>query len=380
MLSGQKSLKETEATSDELSGLSRNLLGIERRLSDTTARDILVRLDPDELRNSLHLSIKTANRRKALNPDGLPCGVIAMDGKWTSTPIANKELTQNHTKDGSDDKPQNRLRTITSCLTSSRAKPCIDAFLVPPSTNEKGVFKKAFDELLNTYGDSFFEVITYDAGACTLANATYVNDKNKGYVFALKNDQKTLFEEAEYQLGSLSWEQAIAYSETVAGKKVVKRRLWLTTDIEEKNGWDHLRVMLRVESVVFNNKKGGIESVENRYFVSNVPKNYFKPQQWLEVIRRHWNVENNCHNTWDKIFREDDRPWILEPKGMLIIQLLRRITYNLLALFRSVTQRSKEKRQMPFKDLLRQIYLMFITFSELDLQKGSKLEKELAMS
>ena len=89
-------------------------------------------------------------------------------------------------------------------------------------------------------------------------------------------------------------------------------------------------------------------------------------------MRRHWGVENECHNTWDKIFREDDRPWFeageAAPQGALVVMLLRRIAYNLLALFRSVTQRSEENRQMPWKDLMRWVYntLIAATASDLD--------------
>lgn len=36
--------------------------------------------------------------------------------------------------------------------------------------------------------------------------------------------------------------------------------------------------------------------------------------------------------------------------------LLRRIAYNLAALFRSVTQRSEERRRTPWRDFLRSIY------------------------
>ena len=84
------------------------------------------------------------------------------------------------------------------------------------------------------------------------------------------------------------------------------------------------------------------------------------PEQWLCAVRNHWNVDNACHNTWDKIFREDDQPWIVSgrhaPRGAVVVLLLRRIAYNLLALFRAVTQRSDERRQMPCKDLMRWLY------------------------
>jgi hypothetical protein len=51
----------------------------------------------------------------------------------------------------------------------------------------------------------------------------------------------------------------------------------------------------------------------------------------LRVVRLHWGVENNGHNSFDTVFVEDDKPWIEDcPQGALAVLLLRRIAYNLL--------------------------------------------------
>jgi hypothetical protein len=69
------------------------------------------------------------------------------------------------------------------------------------------------------------------------------------------------------------------------------------------------------------------------------------------TMRAHWRVETT-HQILDEKFEEDDHPWILnDPNGMLVLAVLRRIAYTLLTLYRSVTQRSEEKRQMPWKVL-----------------------------
>ncbi len=83
--------------------------------------------------------------------------------------------------------------------------------------------------------------------------------------------------------------------------------------------------------------------------------------QWLGAFRAHWGVENQCHNTWDTAFAEDDQPWIkTDPKGMVAVLVLRRIAYNVLALFRVVTQRSQDYRQTPWMTLIRWVYNMLI--------------------
>jgi hypothetical protein len=60
--------------------------------------------------------------------------------------------------------------------------------------------------------------------------------------------------------------------------------------------------------------------------------------------------------------REDDHPWIqAAPKGALIVALLRRIAYNLLTLFRSVTLRADRSRSTPWKTLMRWVEVALLT-------------------
>ncbi len=70
------------------------------------------------------------------------------------------------------------------------------------------------------------------------------------------------------------------------------------------------------------------------------------------LVRSHWGAESSYH-TLDTAFAEDDRPWIeADANGMLVVLVLRRIAYTLLALFRSVTLRTDEGRATRWKDLL----------------------------
>jgi hypothetical protein len=76
------------------------------------------------------------------------------------------------------------------------------------------------------------------------------------------------------------------------------------------------------------------------------------PAQWLLLVRSHWGVETT-HQVLDTAFAEDERPWIVASgRGLLNVLVLRRIAYTLLTLFRSVTQRSDEKRAMRWGNLL----------------------------
>lgn len=97
-------------------------------------------------------------------------------------------------------------------------------------------------------------------------------------------------------------------------------------------------------------------------FVSSLPASRLTRAQWLRLVRLMWGVENAVHCTLDKTMREDEHPWIqADPKAALVIALLRRIAYNLLALFRSVTLRSEHSRSTPWKQVMRWVELALLT-------------------
>jgi len=91
-----RNLVQTESLSSEMSfGMSR-MLGLNRRLPDTTMRDTLVNIEPNQLRQCIHRQVKAAQRRKALRPEGLPFGVVAIDGKSTAIETWDNKYAQRH--------------------------------------------------------------------------------------------------------------------------------------------------------------------------------------------------------------------------------------------------------------------------------------------
>jgi hypothetical protein len=353
LLAGAQSLAQTEWVTDTLSPAARHTLGIQRRVPDTTLRDLLCVLPPKALRQSLHAMVRAAHRRHALEPDRLPFGVVAMDGKATALPSCDDYYAQRQSQN------EGRLlvgllRTMTCSLVSSRARVCIDAAPIPASTNEMGQFESTLRGLMTAYrGLDLFRLVSYDAGACSESNAAVIRAMGLHYLLGLKGTQPTLLGEAERLLGALGPEHAVAQSDDAmgAGKRWV-RRLYLSAEIAAFGGWEHVRTVLRVESEQLDDK-GRRGAYENRYFLASLPLARLTASQWLLLVRRHWGVENNCHHTLDSVFREDEHPWIqTEPRGALAVLLLRRIAYNLLSLFRSVTQRSEEHRATPWRTLI----------------------------
>jgi hypothetical protein len=148
--------------------------------------------------------------------------------------------------------------------------------------------------------------------------------------------------------------------------------VYLTEEMAGYHDWDHLRVVLRVESERRDIATGTLIKQKpedcNRYYLCSLERGQLRDEQWLALVRRYWGVENQCHHTWDTAFREDERPWIVaEPRGTVVLMLLRRIVYNALALFRLVTQRSEERKATPWKTLLRWTYNTLLAASSRDL-------------
>jgi predicted transposase YbfD/YdcC len=362
LMAGCRSLKAVEELTDELTLPVRRRLGITRRIPDTTLHDALSMLAPDDLRPVLHRATRAARRRKALDPDGLPFGVVALDGKDTVVPACDDFFAQRQTHD--EDAPlAGAVRTVTATLVSASARPVIDVTSIPASTNEMGIFKCALDALMAPYGKSdLFRLVTYDAGACSKDNAQAVRKHGLHYLFGLKVSQPTLYKEAALWLGSRQAGEAVATTSDIDGDKTVVRRLYIGEAIAAPEGWEHLRTVLRVEMGTLDSNGMPI-NVENRYFVSSLPRSRLTDAQWLLLVRRHWGVETS-HQILDVAFEEDNHPWIEQnPRATVVVMVLRRIAYTLLALWRHVTLRGETQRTQTWREVMRGIELAVIKAS-----------------
>ncbi len=290
MVAGSRSLREVEQLTAELTPAVRAKLGIARRVPDTTLRDALAALEPDDVRPALHAATRAAQRRKALEPDGLPFGVVSLDGKATSVPAADDFFAQRQTATA-EARLLGLVRTVTATLTSSTARPVIDVVPIPASTNEMGMFQRCLSALMGTYGRSdLFRLVTYDAGACSRENARAVRDLGLHYLFAVKSTQPSLHTEAVRWLCGLEPDQAAASSTDLHHGRSVVRRIYLGEALAAPEGWEHLRTVLRVEVETLDSKGVRVAS-DNRYFVSSLPRSRLSEVQWLLVVRRHWGVE-----------------------------------------------------------------------------------------
>lgn len=344
------------------------------RIGRTALADLVSRLRPEEVRAILRRGIHAEHRRKALRPNGLPVGVVAIDGKttWTGPEKVNPYCQRSH-RDDKNKTPFWMFRVVRAVLISAAAKVCIDQAPIPAETNDMGVFEDFFRSLIREYGRSnLFEIVTADAGFCSLANATLVNDAGYAYVFGLKGNQSELHHEAQRVLLPLAQEtppQAETEWEPEKGRKV-KRLFWRTLELAGWLDWTHLRQVWLVRKVRLE-ADGSETFIEDRFFVTNLPANRLAVCDCLEVVRRHWGIENHCFWTLDTQWKEDAGLWVRKGNGLLICSLLRMIAYNLVVTLREVHAKAEQWRQKTWQ-CLAGLLLTYIYVASMATKRGFK--------
>ena len=166
LVAGCKGLGELEELTRLLARPVRRLLGLPRRLPAS------------DLRFCIHARVRAARRRKALEPEGLPFGVLAIDGKATAIAARDDRYSQKQPYSEGDG-IQGLVRTLSCTLVSSRAKVYLDAVPVPPATNETGAFPSALCGLREAYGPRPpFALIAANAAQCVRAHDPLICDEH----------------------------------------------------------------------------------------------------------------------------------------------------------------------------------------------------------
>jgi len=357
LMAGCRGLAELEDLSGDTKGVIRRWLGIRGRLPDTTARSILCRLDPVELVPLLHRAVITAQHRQAWKPQEMPFGIVAMDGKGTSLPAWTGKYAQLCRP--TEGIPYGLLRTVTSTLVTSRSMGCIDVSPIPAANNEMSHFGAAFESLVDNHA-SRFEMVSYDQGANSEDNAKLVLSRGKQYLFRLNDERRHMQQLAAELLATAEICQTDV--EVSSRGDLVTRTLRLVRvnrgllpkSSRKSELWSHAKTLLQVDTET-EHLDGHRVTSGRRYFASSLSAEGLSPEQWLRATHWHWRVETT-HQVLDTAFLEDKRPWIrADPNGMLVMMVLRRLAYTLLGLYRAVTQRADEKREVAWPRLMKQV-------------------------
>lgn len=381
MVSGLMTVTQLERFCPKITAAVSRVLQIPRQISDTTLRNFLLLLNLESLREALRNSAHVGRQRKAVKEDAFDWPAVACDGKTTRSFYQQQQVTQWHSRT-----QQAYLTTITCTAISSRLRPCLDFLLKKPDQNERGCFAEVFASLRRHFA-RWMQIVTYDAGACSRANAQIVHEAHRGYLFGLKGNEPTLYEEAKQLLGQHVPTPSTAAETELSGGKVITRRIWTLSFPQEtllpKQQWPHTCTLVRVHKQTYDKRSGRIEK-QDRYYVSNIPicahKTHPCPghthvlqeglsnQQFLQLVRLHWGVETD-HCLWDRFLGEDKHKWVLHPLGMLNVQALHRIVSNFLVLYQYATRRSAEKDWLSWPELMESF--MYMTYCLTRLPTGA---------
>jgi|JI10StandDraft_1071094.scaffolds.fasta_scaffold235724_2 predicted transposase YbfD/YdcC len=352
-----RSLAEVERCSEQV-GL---------RVPDSTLSYLLARIDPTPLREVLRDNVRTMIRSKTLRPEGLPFGVLAIDGKtsWTGGHAADVEAQQQ----GHDF----TLRWMRAVLTSARSRPCIDQDVIPAKTNEMGHFPTFWKALRRAYSRAdLFALVTLDAGYSSKQNAKIIDDDGCGYLLRIKGEQPTLLAEMKRLLLPRAGQpEAVSPWESVKGRQV-QHRLVRRREIAGFDDWAHSRQAWLVQTVV-RHKDGHEEVVMERYYLTNLLWNALSANQILHVVRGHWSIENDCNWVLDVAWEEDTTAWatnagqVATHHPLRTLSWLRMLAYNVLGWLLRVRLRSRPTWSA-LRDALRRVLLPIPSATEMELE------------
>jgi len=200
-------------------------------------------------------------------------------------------------------------------------------------------------------------LVTIDAMGCQKDIARQVRAQGADYVLAVKDNQPRLLEDLQSALAdhfehALADDPATSYQtvDTGHGRKEVRTFTLLTdlSQIRDRELWADLHgvCMVLAERTV-----GGQTSMEVRYYIGSFPGTV---QEYAEVIRGHWGIENTLHWVLDVTFREDASRARAE-HGAENLAWLRRMAVSLL---KNDTACKRSLRQKSLKALCDQEYLL----------------------
>ena len=140
------------------------------------------------------------------------------------------------------------------------------------------------------YGDLATN-FTFDAGLWSRELFAEMDQAGLGIFGGLKGNKPELHTEVERVLRI---ERGRRAADTESGWEPckdgqVRRRLWRSYSFDGWNGWTHLRQVVVVEQTT-RPRDGGDETVELRYFATNLPHATMSPGEVLALVRRHWAI------------------------------------------------------------------------------------------
>jgi predicted transposase YbfD/YdcC len=148
-------------------------------------------------------------------------------------------------------------------------------------------------------------LVSIDAIGCQIEIASKIIDKAGDYLLAVKQNQKTLYEDIQSAfLVHENNENTTFVTEEINGSKFEKRTCKIMTDIThitKAEDWKNLQTIVKIESEIYHKSKNKT-TTEERYYISSQTNS---PETFLKYTRNHWLIENKLHWSLDVILKED---------------------------------------------------------------------------
>ena len=153
-------------------------------------------------------------------------------------------------------------------------------------------------------------IVTIDAMGTQTEIAKSVRDKEADYILALKENQKTLYNDVKLYLDDVRQEKKLLESENYyktveKGHGRIETRECIISEeinwLHNKSAWKDLHGIGVIYCTI---EKNGVVSKQSHYFIYSCIG--LNAKQIMKYKRNHWTVENNLHWVLDMAFREDE--------------------------------------------------------------------------
>ena len=232
-------------------------------------------------------------------------------------------------------------------------------------TDEKSNEITAIPEVLDMI-DIKGDVITIDAMGCQTEIAKKIRKKNADYVFAVKENHPTLFNDVKdyfdyLEEGPCQDKPAEQWTSTLEKDhgRIERRSITTVTDLkwlDNKDAWKDLKTIIRYRS---SRTIGETTTITDRYYISSMAAS---AETFAGIIRRHWSIENHLHWSLDVQFREDDSQ-VRKERAPENLNILRKIALARLRATEVPKKRSSIRRKM-LKAVLNPQFLLEVLFGK----------------
>jgi predicted transposase YbfD/YdcC len=197
---------------------------------------------------------------------------------------------------------------------------------VPDKTNEIG----AIDDLLVGLVMEG-RVFTADALLTQSNVAQTILDGKSDYVFVVKKNQPTLYEDIAYLFSDFLDMKFVTDMCDIINEghgRVERRRLTTSAALVDYVNWPGAQQVFCLERI-FTRKKTGEVSSETTYGITSLGSDEATARQLLTFTRQHWHIENKSHWVRDVTF-DEDRSQVRAANLPHVMATLRNTVINLL--------------------------------------------------